>query len=391
MLKSRDKMKSLDFFHCNCYFQYLMKRAVEARELEILAVDGVEKLLGKVPSVQVESVEYQHRIADNLQIDGRIGLSHGGTSYQLLVEVKPDGAPRHVRSGVFQLKGYVAHIHQLGPAEANDRWIPLLASPYLSPQSRAICADHDVAYLDLVGNSHLAFGDVYIDRAVADQPKSETRALRSIFTPKAAAILRVMLRDPDRPWRVVELAEEARASLGHVSNVCKALLSRELIEKGDDGAVLTNPDGLLKLWRGNYRQPLGRRITGYTRFHGRQIDERLRGKLSPYPHAPRAIYSSNSAAGWLAPFARDGTHSFYADEQGTQLLRDVLELTPAAIGPNVALCEAFDDSLFADAVEPSPGIFCTSPVTTYLDLWNGNERQREAASHLAEEFFPWLR
>ena len=368
-----------------------MKRAEEARELEILAVDAVQKLLRNMPSVQVESVKYQHRIADSLQIDGRIGLNHGGTSYQLLVEFKSDGAPRHVRSGVFQLKGYVAHIHQLGRAATGERWIPLLASPYLSPQSRAICADHDVAYLDLVGNTHLAFGDVYIDRAVADQPKSETRALRSIFTPKAAAILRIMLRDPDRPWRVVELAEKARTSLGHVSNVRKALLSRELIEKGDEGVVLINPDGLLKMWRENYRQPRGHRIKEYTRFHGRQLDERLRGKLNPYRHAPRAIYSLNSAAGWLAPFARDGTHSFYADEQGVQLLRDVLELTPAAIGPNVALCESFDDSLFDDAVEPSPGIFCTSPVITYLDLWNGNERQREAASHLAEESFPWLR
>ena len=368
-----------------------MKYVQTVKELEILAVDAVQEMLGNVPSVQVESVKYQHRIARNLQIDGRIGLSHAGTSYQLLVEVKSDGAPRHVRSGVFQLKGYVAHIHQIGPAEAGERWIPLLASPYLSPQSRAICADHDVGYLDLVGNTHLAFGDVYIDRAVADQPRSETRALRSIFTPKASAILRVMLCEPDRPWRVVELAKKAQASLGHVSNVRKALLSRELIEEGDEGVVLTNPDGLLKMWRGNYRQPRGRCIKGYTRFRGRQLEKRLRGTLNPYPHAPRAIYSSNSAAEWLAPFARDGTHSFYADEQGVQLLRGVLELTPAAIGPNVALCEAFDDSLFDDAAEPSPGIFCTSPVTTYLDLWNGNERQREAASHLAEEFFPRLR
>ena len=354
-------------------------------------MDAVQELLGHVPSVQVGSVKYQHGIADNLRIDGWIGFSHGGASYQLIVEVKSDGAPRYVRSGVFQLKGYVAHLHQSGHTEMGERWIPMLASPYLSPQSRAICTDHDVAYLDLVGNAHLSFGDVYIDRAVADQPKSETRSLRSIFTPKAAAILRVMLGDPDRPWRVVELAEKAQISLGHVSNVRKALLSRELIEKRDEGVVLINPDGLLKMWRENYRQPRGHRIKEYTRFHGRQLDERLRGELNPYPHAPRAIYSLNSAAGWLAPFTRDGAHSFYADEDGRQLLRDVLELTPAAIGPNVAVCEPLDDSLFDDAVEPGPGIFCTSPVITYLDLWNGNERQREAASHLAEKFFPWLR
>ena len=368
-----------------------MKQVDELKTQEILAVDAAQELLDTVPSVQVGSVTYQHWIADNLQVDGRIGFSHAGASYQLIVEVKSDGAPRHVRSGVFQLKGYVAHLHQFGHTQIGERWIPMLASPYLSPQSRSICTDHDVAYIDLVGNAHLAFSDVYIDRAVADQPKSETRALRSIFTPKAAAILRVMLRDPDRPWRVVELAEKARTSLGHVSNVRKALLSRELIEKRDEGVVLVNPDGLLKMWRENYRQPRGNRTKEYTRFHGRQLDERLRGELNPYRHAPRAIYSLNSAAGWLAPFARGGTHSFYADEQGRQLLRDVLELTPAAIGTNVAVCELFDDSLFDDVVEPSPDIFCTSPVVTYLDLWSGNERQREAASHLAEESFPWLR
>ncbi len=192
-----------------------MKFIDRLKEQETIAVDAAQELLGTVPSVQVGSVKYQHQIADNLQIDGRIGFSHAGASYQLIVEVKSDGAPRYVRSGVFQLKGYVAHLHQFGHAEMGERWIPMLASPYLSPKSRAICTDHDVAYVDFVGNAHLAFGDVYIDRAVADQPKSETRALRSIFTPKAAAILRVMLRDPDRPWRVVDLAEQARTSLGH--------------------------------------------------------------------------------------------------------------------------------------------------------------------------------
>ena len=64
----------------------------------------------------------------------------------------------------------------------------MIVSPYLSPESRAICTDHDVAYLDLAGNARLAFDTVYIERTVADKPRSETRALRSIFTPKAEAI-----------------------------------------------------------------------------------------------------------------------------------------------------------------------------------------------------------
>ena len=267
----------------------------------------------------------------------------------------------------------------------------MLVSPYLSPESRAICADHDVAYLDLVGNGRLAFDSVYIERAVAEKPTSETRALRSIFTPKAAAILRVLLRDPDRAWRVADLAAEASASYGHVSNVRKALIEREWLEVREDGAVLMHPEALLQTWRDSYRRPTGQSIAGYTHIHGRQLDERLRGKLNPYPERPRAIYSLHSAAQWLAPFGRDGTKTFYADEPGALALKEELKLTPAAGGANVILHVPADDSLFEDASEPGPDVFCTSPIVTYLDLWSGNDREREAADHLAGEFFPWLK
>ncbi len=203
--------------------------------------------------------------------------------------------------------------------------------------------------------------------------------------------MRVLLRDPDRGWRVADLAAQANASYGHVSNVRKALLEREWLEIRDDGAVLIRPDALLQTWRENYRRPAGQSITGYTQFHGRQLDERLRGKLNPYPERPRAIYSLHSAAQWLAPFSRSGTQTFYADGPGAEVLKEALKLTPAARGANVVLHVPTDESLFDDASEPGPNVFCTSPIVTYLDLWNGSDREREAAAHLAGEFFPWLK
>ena len=109
------------------------------------------------------------------------------------------------------------------------------------------------------GNARLVFDGVYIERSVPTKPKSETRTLRSVFTPKAAAILRALLREPDRPWLVTDLA-------------------------------------------------------------------RIRHQL------------------------------------------------PAADADALAL----------------PGLFCTSPIVTYLDLWCGNDREREAADHLASEALPWI-
>ena len=369
----------------------MLKSFEKVKDLRILAVDAVRDLLGDVPSVEVESVEYERKVCRTYGVDGLIGLSYPGGSYALVIEVKSNGAPRFVHSGVYQLESCVARLRRSGEANGGRRLIPMLVSPYLSPESRAICSDHDVAYLDLAGNARLAFDTVYIERAVADKPRSETRALRSIFNPKAAAILRVLLRYPDRAWRVADLAAQAKASFGHVSNVRKALLEREWLEVRDDGVVLIQPDKLLQTWRENYRRPAGRSIPGYTHLHGRQLDEWLRGKLNPYSERPRAIYSLHSAAQWLAPFSRSGTQTFYVDEPGAEVLKEGLKLMPAARGANVTLHVLTDETLFDDATEAAPKVFCSSPIVTYLDLWNGSDREREAAEYLAGEFFPWLK
>ena len=367
-----------------------MKKLKMVKTLEGRALDAVRDLLDAVPGLQLESIEHEPTVGSIYQIDGLIHVRYAGGPYVLVVEVKRDGAPRFVRSAVYQLESYVAQLRHSAKTNDGRHFIPMLISPYLSPQSRAICTDHGVAYLDLLGNARIAFSTVYIERAVADRPRSEARALRSIFAPRASAILRVLLRDPDRAWRVADLAKEANASFGHVSNVRKALLDREWLEVRGDGAILTQPDALLKTWRRTYRRPAGRSITGYTQLHGSQLDDRLRGKLNPNPDLPRAIYALDSAAHWLAPFSRSGTQSFYADKLGAELLKQRLKLRPAARGANVVLRIPTDESLFDDASEPGPSVFCTSPVATYLDLWAGNERQREAAEHLADKFLPWL-
>ena len=367
----------------------MMKFTEIVKETEIRAVDAVHDLLRDIPNVRVESVEYERRIGQ-YTVGGLVGFAHGGDAYALVIEVRSNGAPRFVRSDVYRLESYVSRLRRSGEVNGGRRLIPMIVSPYLSPESRAICLDHDTAYLDLVGNARLAFDSVYIERAVAEKPASETRGLRSIFAPQAAAILRVLLREPGRAWRVSDLAQQARASYGHVSNVRKALLQREWLEIQDDGAVLVQPNALLATWRERYRRPAGESVTGYTHFHGPQLDDRLHGTLNPYPERPRAIHSLHSAAQWLAPFGRNATHSFYADGPGAEALKEALKMTHTARGTNVVLHVPTDASLFRDASEPAPNRFCTSPIVTYLDLWTGSDRDREAAEHLAEAFFPWL-
>lgn len=365
-----------------------MKSTV-TENLEADALRAVRDLLDQVPHLEGSSVRPKQQPGKGHPIDGWIDLKQGTHTYTLVIEVKRNGAPRFIRPAVYQLKGYLEHVRPPASGTSDEHMIPMLAAPYLSPDSRSICLEHDVAYLDLLGNAHLVFDNVYIDRSVADRPKSETRALRSIFAPKAAAILRVLLRDPAKAWRVTELADTANASLGHVSNVRKALLAREWIEKRRDGIVLAQPAALMRTWREEYHTPVGVRSPSYTIYHGEQLNERLIGVLNSRPSHPRAVYSLHSAAQWSAPFVRSGTHNFYADAPGALRLKEVLQLTPVRKGANVVVCTPKDENLLADAVEPAPGIFCTNPIVTYLDLWNGSDRDREAAEQLASKSFPW--
>lgn len=366
-----------------------MKKAESVKFPEAVALEAVRDLLHRIPGAEIATVAQTQALNDR-QVDGLLRVECQGTVRLLAVEVQAHSAPRFVRSAVYRLESCVAYIRQSTAPHPAEQIVPILVSPYLSPESRAICLEHDVAYLDFEGNAHLAFDGVFIDRAVPSKPKPEARALRSVFTPKAAAILRALLREPARPQLVTDLAANANASLGHVSNVCRALLEREWADRHPDGVVLTQPNALMRTWRENYRRPRSDRIDGYTHLHGQQFDELTHTALNAHQSLPRAIYALSSAAQWIAPFSRDATRSFYADEAGAQHLRETLDLKPVGMGANVVLHITTDESLFDDAIQPVPDVFCTDPIVTYLDLWCGNDREREAAVHLGKEVLPWI-
>lgn len=367
----------------------MLKADKRVNELEIEALEGIHALLDLVPILNVHSVKHESRNSADQGYDAEILVSNADQRYAIAVEVKSSGQPRFVRSAIYQLRNYTVHMDptRLGPDISQI--VPLLVTPYLSPESRQICLDQGVNYLDLMGNFRLSFGTVFMERTVAEKPKSEKKSLRSIFSPKASAILRIMMRDVKRQWRVADLANQANASLGHVSNVRKALMEREWASERDDGIVLTDPMALLKVWREAYQRPAGERVSGYTRLHGAELDDRLREVLSAQPNGPNVICSLHTAGKWIAPFSRDATNTFYADERGAKLLEEMIDLSVAPKGANVFIKVLKDESYFDDAVEPAPGIYCTSPIQTYLDLWAGNDRDREAATFLFEERIAW--
>ncbi|MGA8158842.1 MAG: type IV toxin-antitoxin system AbiEi family antitoxin [Rhodoplanes sp.] len=353
------------------------------KHLEEEAAALIKRLLGEVPFLAVEGIEREARLAAGERPDLLVRIASGGQRYRLVCEFKAQGQPRTARQAAAQLRYYCDRI--------GKNAYGVFLAPYLSPASRQICIEHGIGFADLAGNCRLVFDSVFIERETAAKPVAERRELRSLFTPKSAQVLRTMLRDPARPWKVTDLAEKAGVSIGHVSNVRSALLEREWAQAGPDGFYISDPDSLLDEWRDDYRGPPGKRLAFYTTLHGNALAAAVRGALLEAGAPGNAMLASYSAAHWLAPYARVPTEYFYADSEGLRALEHALRLSSIAKGENVIVWRLDDDGLFRDAVEPAAGIRCTGPVQTYLDLSIAGERGREAADHLRAERLSWHR
>jgi hypothetical protein len=362
------------------YFQHMLKPYESVKELESRAASALGALIEQIPALKLESIEVEPPAADRgADILARVRVAD--RPHVLVCEVKANGQPRHVRTALLQLRNYVAHF-------ATDA-TPIFIAPYLSPEAQALCREHEVGFLDLEGNARLVFDGVFIERLVSSKPPVEKRELKSLFKPKSAQVLRVMLRDPRHAWRVVELAEAAGVSLGHASNVRSGLLDREWAQVSGQGLSLSEPDALLDAWRDAYEPPAGKRSGFYTTLHGNAFEEAARHILQTGADKGRAVFASFSAAHWLAPYGRTGAQYFYADNAGLEQLKTQLKLSPASKGENVVVTALKDDGPFLDTVEPATGVVCTSPVQTYLDLAAAGERGREAAEHLRQERLRW--
>ena len=222
---------------------------------------------------------------------------------------------------------------------------------------------------------------MFISKEGKENPFARKRDLRSMFSPKAGRVLRVLLGAPQRWWKAQSLAKEAGVSLGQGFNVKKLLMDREWIEAGDAGFRLAAPAELLAEWEGQYdfRRSVAREF--YTL---RPIPE-LEGLIAETCDEEKTAYAlaGFSSAARYAPMVRYQRAMAYVSER-LDRVAERLELKPVTSGANVILMMPYDDGVFYGA-ERKGGVRVTSPVQTYLDLRQIKGRGDEAAEFLKHQ------
>jgi hypothetical protein len=203
--------------------------------------DALVALLGEVPWLGRVRNE---RVSGGMRVD--FALRVEGIEWVIVAQARRIGQPRVARECCLEL----AEV-----ARRDGSVYPVFIAPYVSPAAAAICAEFGVGYLDLAGNCRLAFDPVYIRKEGVLKQKAAARDLRSLYSPKAERMLRAMVNEGPRMWRMQELAEEAQVSLGQVAGVKKLLVDREWIETGPAGFGLVKRAvaPLLQEWGRAYR------------------------------------------------------------------------------------------------------------------------------------------
>jgi hypothetical protein len=335
----------------------------------------LNEILGNVPKLKVEwentrGYNYPPEVAQ--LVDFNFAINHDDRSYSVVGEFRAHGFPQQLTQAIDQLLRYRHKTNRGG-----DQL--MVAAPYITPEGAALCRADNVSYFDLAGNCRIAMGLLYIERTGIPNPfQKNVMAAPSLYGMRGERILRVMLADPKKAWKVAPLASRTGASAGTTSIVRNLLIERDWAKDTPDGILLTQPEKLLRDWA----QVWGRRAFKPFAYFARGATQDLEKQLADFARThDRKLALTGAAAAWrYAPMTRYQRTQVYWDGEPEELAQ-LLGWKQTDSGANVHILIPRDRGVF-DGMEVVDGIPVVGPVQTFLDLQRDPARGKEAAEQL---------
>lgn len=338
---------------------------ISEQELLQNGIEAIKKCLSDVPFLQIGEAK-QLPLKRDLQADAILRVNSASKEIYLLLVAKNTGQPRVTREAINQLLLMTPNL----PDSCG-----VVVAPFISEASAEICREAGVGYVDLSGNGRLTFDQVYIEKKGQRNIFAEKRDLRTLYSPKAERILRVLLENPEKRWKQQELEAEANVSLGLVNNVKRLLLDREWITVEKEGFYLNNPVLLLLEWEKNYKFSQ----SASTEYYSMDSVNEIERKIAEACRKEELVYAFTgfSAAARRAPHIKYQRVYVYVDGD-PQIVANRVGLKTVSSGANVVLLKPYDEGLFYGK-EKLDELTVVSSVQNYLDLTKIPMRGSEAA------------
>jgi len=340
----------------------------DEKDLKKSAKAALIACLSKIPFLKIIEIQYEYR-ESNVQADLAVKIELPDRVMQLIAEVNGSGQPRLAREAVNQMlryKGIVSDVYFI------------FIAPYISPNAAEICLSEGIGHLDLSGNCLLSFDKIFIQKEGYPNQFRKRRDLKSLYSPKAERILRVLLCNPGKDWKIKELADDSGVSLGQASNVKRILQDRELLSGERGKFSLKKPDSLLQEWAENYNYRKNRIQEFYSLMSVMDIEKNFAAYCNA--HDVQYALTGFSGAVRITPAVRYSKAMVYASDIAETAFSD-LSLKAVKSGGNLLLFTPYDDGIFYGSSRVE-GIQVVSKIQLYLDLQGFRGRGEEAAAVL---------
>jgi len=348
---------------------------------EQLAIEEVPRLLGEwFGGDPREQPVYVERLLSAKRADMVVLISN----FRFVVEIRKVNSLPSIDSAANRVRE--AAKHELERRE-NEAVIPLVVVPYMTESGSGLCKQQDVSWLDLSGNAMIDYvgQDSVAHVRIAGMPNRfpTRRAIKNLFSGKAARITRHMLSNPNKSFSQSEIARAADLDPGYVSRLVRQMVDLDLIVRDQNGVRPTDSVLLLQTWR---EQNNAKHAEILAHLPASSGEDRTRILANIFEQAGVQCAATGLAAAWAytraAGFKRASI--YVQPKESGPLPFSALEevgFRRQTNAPNVRILIPDDLGVFAGA-RSVEGFMCVSPVQAYADLKHEYERADEFAAAL---------
>ena len=280
-----------------------------------------------------------------------------------------------------------------------------LAVPYPSGLRRLVAAEPDleavvverippglgkaagelgVSYLDAHGRGRVIKpGFVYVAQPLPDIRRLAGAPRSSPFAPKASRVVRALLSEHERHWRLSDIAELTDLNPGNVHRALAALVEDGYVEREGDLYVAIDPGSLLEAWV-DISSPARERASIAVHGDLRQAVENLVERV----HGNAAV-SGELAAELLAPHLPAESalvHCLDVNEWASVAQEDAGPPLPMGSGvPSGRIVVDLSDEGVARFGASAAGFDLVGPAQLYVDLYKQPTRGRQAAEEVRRQ------
>ncbi|MGD0855740.1 MAG: type IV toxin-antitoxin system AbiEi family antitoxin [Dehalococcoidia bacterium] len=343
----------------------------------MLNVEDLKQKLSEA-GLRVKSVKEEPLMLDGKRPDFLVSASIDDRDIKLVIEVKDRPHLAELRLAAEQVKRY----------QVNDK-IPMIASHFFGLNGRALLKEMGIGYMDMSGNMHLRAPGIFIERdGKLNRFIEQQRHELNPYADKASIILRLLLEEPQRSWRIREIARAGGINPGWASRVNESLVERGLVKYDqEDGIALLRGEDVLKEWADLYDWHKNKFYYYYC--HAYDMQELLNkvGKLNA--DNGKIALGFQAGANLVAPYATyNQVHLLIDGSSFDAMQREIegqLNLEQRKEGANLILVQPYYRSSALFHAQKIDRWWVASDIQLYLDLNRYPLRGREQAENLMEK------